>query len=1084
MKKRLLIVMASVVFMSGAYAQNALWNRTEGKNISPTELSDRASVPSEYHLYQLNLPLLKSQLANAPMRGGKVASGVIIQFPDGNGELKSFKMFEAPVMQPGLAAKYPDMKSYVGQGIDNPAEVIRLSVTRYGLHTMLSTNEGTAYTDPYTKDGLTSISYKRASVEPRTFYCGVTETTSKKKTKNLETMPFSVTATDGQLRTYRLAMACTIEYAAFHIQAAALTGGTIAQQTEAVLAAMVVTVTRVNSVYEKDFAVTLQLIDDNDQLIFITSDNFDNNNTNNALLNQSQGVIDGAVGFDSYDIGHVVSTGGGGVAQLWSPCSNSKARGITGLPAPVGDPYDIDFVAHEMGHQFGGNHTFNNECDGNVNESTAYETGSGSTIMGYAGVCFPSVQDHSDAYFHRISIEEITDFIKGWGDCSVNIETGNAAPVVDAGLNYTIPKSTPFILKATGTDADNDALTYSWEQMDLEMTVQPPVSTSTEGPNFRSIAPQNSPERYMPALNSVLSNNLYPTWEVISDVARTYNFMVTARDNNVEGGQTAYDDTQITVSGVAGPFLVTSPNTNVSWQAGSNQTVTWNVAGTTANGINAEYVDILMSNNGGQTYPVVLAAKVPNDGSEIITVPVGNGTNKRIMVRGYNHIFYDLSNTNFAVTSASSTMAISVNGEQNKPACKGSEVTFELSYQALSGFSDATTFTVTGNPEGSTVSFSPDSITASGNVTVTVTVPQSVVPGLYSMTVTATSGSVTKAASLYLDVINTNFDSVVLTSPANNAVDVVSNVQLEWAAVAGATSYQLEVATDAEFETVVANESLTATSYTIALNSESTYFWRVQPLSATCSGTTSEAFSFTTSAAICSNFAPVNATVVLPDAGTATSTLSATGTGDIAKVTVGLKINHTRVNDLTVKLTSPEGTQVTLFQNVCVGDFDNVDATFDDNGDALVCGTNPVVSGFITPLQTLSAFNGQSPEGTWTLTVNDDVVFEGGELVSWSLNICSVEEPPVTGLNENALAGLTVTPNPNKGDFMVRFNSLTGNDVKIAVYDIRGRQLFANAYAYTGLIEQSVSLNNAAAGIYLVSIQDGDSTVTKKIIIE
>lgn len=1074
--------MASVMFLSTGYAQNAIWNRADGKNIPQSALADRASVPSQYQLFQLDLAGLKSQLANAPLRGSSLSSQVVVQFPDGNGQLKNFKVYEAPVMQPGLSAKYPDMKSYVGQGVDNPSDVIRFSITQYGLHTMLSTTEGTAYTDPYTKDGLTAIAYKRSAVTPRSFRCDVTETSPKNK--DLETVPYSVPATDGQLRTYRLAMACTIEYAAFHINAAGVGAGTMDQKKAAVLAAMVVTVTRVNSVYERDFAISLQLIDNNSDLIFVDSDNFDNDNTNNALLNQSQGVIDGIVGINSYDIGHVVSTGGGGVAQLYSPCSNSKARGITGLFAPVGDPYDIDFVAHEMGHQFGGNHTFNNDCDGNRNDDTAYETGSGSTIMAYAGVCFPSVQDHSDAHFHRISIEEITNFMKNWGDCGVNTETGNEAPIADAGLDRTIPKGTPFILKATATDADGDNLTYCWEQMDLEVTLQPPVAEATEGPNFRSLPPKNVPERYMPALSAVLANNLAPTWEVVSTVERDFNFVVTVRDNNPLGGQTAYDDMKVHVSGTAGPFLVTSPNTNVSWQAGSNQNVTWDVAGTTANGVDAAYVDILMSNDGGQTYPVTLASKVPNDGSEVITVPVGNGSNKRIMVRGYNHIFYDLSNTNFTVTSAPSSMAISVNGVQNQTACKGGEVTYNLSYQALSGFTGNTTFAVTGNPAGSTVSFDPETITASGAVAVTVTVPQTVVAGFYTLAVTATSGAVTKTTNLYMEVIDTNFGTVVLTTPANEAEDVLSNVQFQWAAVAGATSYEIEVATDAEFETVVAEGSVTTTSYIAALNNDSNYFWRVKPFSASCSGAASEVFSFSTGATVCTNFIATNVPVTVPEVGTVTSTLSATGTEDIVKVTVNLKINHTWVNDLTVRLKSPQGTQVTLFQNVCEGDFDNVEATFDDYGNTLVCGSNPVVTGFIAPQQALSAFNGQSPQGTWTLTINDSTAPDSGQLVSWSLNICSVEEPPVSGVNENEFAGLSVSPNPNKGDFMVKFTSVTGNDVKISVYDMGGRQLLNKAFANTGLIEQPISLSNAAAGVYLVSIQDGDSIVTKKIVIQ
>jgi subtilisin-like proprotein convertase family protein len=1085
MKKRLLIVMASVMFFSAGHAQNTIWNKADGKNIPQSALADRASVPSQYQLFQLDLAGLKSQLANAPLRGSKLSSQVVVQFPDGNGRLKNFKVYEAPVMQPGLSVKYPDMKSYVGQGVDNPSEVIRFSITRYGLHTMLSTEEGTAYTDPYTKDGLTAIAYKRSAVTPRSFRCDVTEASSKNK--NMETVPYSVPATDGQLRTYRLAMACTIEYAAFHINAAGVGSGTLAEKKEAVLAAMVVTVTRVNSVYERDFAISLQLIDNNADLIFVNSDNFDNENNNNALLNQSQGVIDGIVGFDSYDVGHVVSTGGGGVAQLYSPCSNSKARGITGLFAPVGDPYDIDFVAHEMGHQFGGNHTFNNDCDGNRNDGTAYEPGSGTTIMAYAGVCFPSVQNHSDAHFHRISIEEITDFMKNWGDCSVNTETGNNVPVADAGINRTIPKGTPFILKASATDADGDDLTYCWEQMDLEVSLQPPVPEATEGPNFRSLTPKDSPERYMPALSAVLANNLAPTWEVVSTVARDFNFVVTVRDNNPLGGQTAYDDMQVHVSGVAGPFLVTSPNTNLSWQAGSNQDVTWDVAGTTANDVDAAYVDILMSNDGGQTYPVVLASKVPNDGSEVITVPTGNGSNKRIMVRGYDHIFYDLSNTNFTVTSAPSTMAISVSGVQNQIACKGGEVVYSLFYQALSGFTGSTTFSVTGNPAGSTVSFDAETLSASGTVAMTVAVPQTVAAGFYTLAVTATSGTVTKTANLYMEVIDSDFGTVVLTAPANGAETLMNTVKFQWNAVSGATSYEIEIATDEAFENVFANATTTTNNYIAALNDDTDYFWRVKPFSATCSGATSGVFTFNTGITSCNDFISANVPVTISQSSSVTinSTLVVTGTNPISRISIDLTIAHTWVADLTAVLKSPNGTQVTLFQNPCGEDADNIDAVFDDYGVSYECGTNPAISGFLLPASALSAFNGQSPEGTWILTISDNFAEDGGQLNSWGLTICSTEEAEIIGaVDEQSLTGLMVSPNPNKGDFMVKFTSATGSDIKISVYDMGGRQLLNKAFPNTGLIEQPISLSNAAAGVYLVNIQDGDSTVTKKIIIQ
>ncbi|MNK10949.1 Ser-Thr-rich glycosyl-phosphatidyl-inositol-anchored membrane family protein [compost metagenome] len=937
MKKRILLVVTIVLLCTSGYAQHVLWNKHDGKNIKQSDLLNRASVPSEYQLFSLNLEVLKLQLKHAPLRESKI-SKVIVQFPDGNGELKKFRIYEAPVMEAGLAEKYPDMKSYAGQGVDNPSETIRFSITSYGLHNMMLSSKGASYTDPYTKDKNIYIVYKKADLSaPRDFKCGVADTKTRKN-KNGGVTTLSEPATDGVMRHYRLAMACTVEYAAFHITEAEMDGGTMEQQTEAVLAAMNVTVTRVNSIYERDFSITFKLVANNDALIFIDSDGFDNENTENILLEQSQLTIDEIIGFDNYDIGHTVSTGGGGVAQMYSPCSEYKAMGITGLWAPVGDAYDIDFVAHEMGHQFGGSHTFNNDCDGNVMEDASYETGSGSTIMAYAGVCFPSVQDHSDTCFHKKSIQEITDFMKGWGDCSENIATNNATPIANAGLDYTIPKSTPFILKGTATDADSDSMTYSWEQMDKEISIQPPVADAIKGPNFRSLLPKETPERYMPRLEDVIANNLVPTWEVISDVARTFNFVFTVRDNNVLGGQVAYDDMQVNISGTAGPFLVLSPNTNLSWEANSTQTVTWDVAGTTGNGVNAEFVDVLFSSDGGLTYPVVLATHVANDGSETITVPSTPGTTNRIMVKGNDHIFYDISNTDFTITPPPATMTIAIVGSPDRTECKGEEAVYNLSYETLGGFTGTTTFSVTGNPAGSTVTFSPESISANGNVIVTVVTTTTNVAGEYPIVVTATAGAITKAVTLNLTVVDNDFGIVQLTLPANNAMQVQNNVQFTWSQAPNATGYQIEIATDDTFDTILIDELVATNSYSAALENDTTYFWRVLPTNEICTGIYSEVFQFTR--------------------------------GDIA------------------------------------------------------------------------------------------------------------------GINDTVFSNFSLYPNPNKGSFTVKFNSATGNEIQMGVYDMRGRQLLNKLIANVGTIDEAVSIGAVETGVYLVNIRDGESVITKKIIIE
>ena len=730
MKNQLVLFFVFIFFNS--FGQDALWNKISEEATKSSIKMERSSMPSKYELYSLNLDLLKSRLLLAPIDSGVSSSNVIIPFPNPNGTLEDYKIYEAPIMEKELADKFPNLKTYTGKGIKNPAESIRFSITVFGLHVLsLSGENGTFYIDTYTKDLSNYIIYRRQDISAtKSFNCGVIDSSSK-EVRSIEGA-LQNRAIDGLFRTYRLAMACTIEYAAFHITAAGLEGGTLAQKKAAVLSAMVITMARVNGVFENDMSFRMNLVANNDLIIFVDSDSFDNSNTANALLNQSQTLIDATIGSANYDIGHTVSTGGGGVAQLNSPCGSGKARGITGQGSPVGDPFDIDYVAHEMGHQWGGNHTQNNAC--NRNSTTAVEPGSASTIMGYAGICTPNVQSNSDAYFHTVSINEMIAFIGGnGGTCAVATNNGNFAPIANAGIDYTIPKGTAFILKGTGSDANGDALTYCWEQTNNQTSTQPPTQTATTGPNFRSIAPSSSPNRFMPALASVVANVLNPTWEVLPTVARTMNFALTIRDNRTpNGGQTKRDDMVLTVANV-GPFLVTSPNTAVSYIGNVSQTITWDAAGTTANGVDCANVDILLSTNGGLTFPITLLAGTPNDGTQAVTIPNLAGTTNRIMIAGSNHIFYDVSNTNFTITAGTADTTaptaptlVASNTTTNSTLLSWSGATDNIAVTSYSIFrngvliatSTTTSYTASGLSAGTNFSFTVKARDADGNFSI------------------------------------------------------------------------------------------------------------------------------------------------------------------------------------------------------------------------------------------------------------------------------------------------------------------------------------------------------------------------------
>lgn len=634
-------------------AQN-VWESVTTDRTQSLEKEFRKAVPSNYELFRLNTASFKAMLENAPSREQIATSPVIIQLPV-NGEMQNFRVVEAPTFSEGLQAQFPEIRSYAAQGIEDGTAIARFSVSPNGVNVMItSAKHETVYVDPYTKNKEFYIGYSRSSMpaDTNTFECLVEETNTP--TIDFEAAAASKNADDGILRTFRLALACTGEYSTYHLNNQGIpTTATDAVKKAAVLSAMNTTMTRVNGIYERDVSLTMVIVPNNTDIIFLNSatDPYTNNN-GSVMLNENQTTCNNIIGSANYDIGHVFSTGGGGIAQLNSPCTASgKARGVTGLPAPIGDFFDVDYVAHEMGHQYGGNHTQNNNCQ---RSSASVEPGSASTIMGYAGICAPNVQSHSDDYFNGINILEMWNNISaGNSTCAAQSNTGNNPPTADAGANLTIPKSTPFILKGIATDPDPaDVLSYNWEQRDNPAATMPPVSTSTTGPAFRSLPSKDTPNRYMPDIATVLIGSTQSTWEVVPSVSRVMRFRFTVRDNAAGGSSTASDITAITVDDTAGPFVVTSQSTNITWNASQGREITWDVAGTDSGAVNSPNVDILLSIDGGQNFDITLASGVANDGSEFITVPLNiDTTTARVMVASSNNLFYNVNATNFTIDS-------------------------------------------------------------------------------------------------------------------------------------------------------------------------------------------------------------------------------------------------------------------------------------------------------------------------------------------------------------------------------------------------------------------------------------------------
>ena len=644
MKTKLLLLILTITFTQGWAQNRTLWQK-QTSNATTVSKASHQSL-KEFQTFSLNVNALRQNLNGVAQRNQfSIASNTILSFPNSEGKLERFSIKEASVMHPDLQARFPEIRSYIGQGIDDASSRLRFSISPEGFSGMiLSSNGKNTFIEQMSRGSNTYVVFNRRNrIDTNdNFICEVTEQINNRMSSSNANMKNN--ADDSVLRTYRLAVSATGEYTQYH-------GGTKAQA----LAAINTTMTRVNGIYEVDFNVTMVLIANTDDVIYTNTATDPYGNTTGGYNSQLQNTLTSVIGEANYDVGHLFANlqNNGNAGCIGCVCVNGqKGSGWTSHTVPEGDPFDVDYVAHELGHQFGGNHTWTH--GGNEGTGVQMEPGSGSTIMGYAGITGATdVQNNSDPYFHAASIEQITDYIKTTS-CQTNTNTGNAVPVVNAGSNYTIPRGTPFVLDGSATDADaGNVLTYCWEQMNNgSSSTTNPNPNATSGPAFRSFNPSTDTKRYFPRLATIKTGATSWQWEAVPNVARTLNFRLTVRDNVAGGGTNESDNMVVTVNGTAGPFVVNSPNTNVSWDAGTTQTVTWDVAGTTGNGVNAANVDIFLSTDGGDTYPITLASGVTNDGSHDIVVPNNQGNQNRIMVRGSNNIFFDISNTNFIIVAS------------------------------------------------------------------------------------------------------------------------------------------------------------------------------------------------------------------------------------------------------------------------------------------------------------------------------------------------------------------------------------------------------------------------------------------------
>jgi hypothetical protein len=687
---------------------------------------------------------IQRQLERAPveMTAQAITNPVFVALPMPDGTFKRFSVVETAVMAPELAAKFPEIRTYAGTGIDEDGSTVRIDTGPLGFRAMVLAPSGSVFIDPWTKFDVTQYSsyYKRDYMGREGWLCSADSLPENEAFTKRMAEQYGRDPVDGGgdrvawgLRTYRLANAATGEYVAFF-------GGTVVNGQNAIVTA----INRVTGVYEKELGIRLQLVGNNSSLVYTNSatDPYTNNN-GSTMLGQNQTNIDSVIGTANYDIGHVFSTGGGGVAGLGVVCVNgSKSRGVTGGPSPTGDAFWIDYVAHEMGHQFGGSHTFNspsgNCAGGNRSAANAYEPGSGSTIQAYAGICAPDdLQPNSDAYFSHESLRQMLAYQAAGGACAGQVPNGNNTPTVTVAspAGVTIPANTPYELTATGADVDGNTLTYCWEQRNLGAAITLAAGDNGSSPINRSFNPVLSNVRTVPPLATVLAGGSSTPGNILPTTTRNMSWRVTVRDNVASGGGTGFADYSFQTTNAAGPFTVTS-NNSAGGSFSGTMTVTWNVANTNIAPVNATNVNILLSTDGGNTFPTVLASNTPNDGSETVTLPGVNTSTARVKVQGAGNIFFDINNANFTITPVPPPGAFSLTSPANGASNVSIPVT--LTWGTSSG---ATSYLV---EVGSNFSFTPV-IYSNTTVSTSQLIPNGVLSNsaTYYWRVTSSNGATT-----------------------------------------------------------------------------------------------------------------------------------------------------------------------------------------------------------------------------------------------------------------------------------------------------------------------------------------------------
>ena len=999
------------------------WAQVNQSDLSDQDLGEREIIPNAYTVNYLDEARLRKDLGKSPLdtRSNKEASGTItLPMPDG--EVLEFKVWYSPVMHPDLAKKYPSIKTYRIVATENSYINGRISMNNNGLQAVIRHPQGEIYIDPYgTETTEVYISYFTSDNPAPADYakssCGA-EFSTEELAAAVEHSEVSIKAGEEVLlKKYRFALACTGEW-----------GQNFSNKTQ-VMEEMVAATNRVNQTLENEIAIFFEMIANNDELIFLDASNDpytvtpsqeDGVHPGRQVLGQNTGVLNSVIGSNSYDVGHVFTRsctdGIAGVASLGSVCTSNKGSGLSCVGGQNVINFMVNTTIHEIGHQFGASHTWSNCSDGSADQlsaGTAFEPGSGSTHMSYAGVCASNnnVAGTNDDYFHVSALIQMNNLIEnGNGStCGELVPTDNTSPdvYIDIEDDFSIPIFTPFELTGRSEDAEGDAVTYCWEQFNLGPVsiLGTPIGNA---PSFRSFKPTESPTRVFPRMLNLLANTGNAS-ERLQDISRKYNFMLTVRDNHPGAGSAQWEEIEFESNSVAGPFFVMQPNNNEQLEVGAEYEILWDVAGTDLPPVNCAKVDITLSSNGGSDFDIPLATQTDNDGSHIIVVPNHVTTDGRIKIKSSDNIFFDVSNFDFDINPPTVPSFFVDISDMVFDLCTPDVVTVDITSTAFLDFANMVNLEVTSDlPEGSVVTLSESTLNPdAGTSQLTLDFNNVNATGTYVVTLTGTAdGADTRSQDIQVTLTSTNFDDLSTLGPVHEASGISEAPTFEWTDAINATSYRIEIGTNPALGSTadIVEEGLTEPSYTstVTLEKNTVYYWKLFAQNR-CSDFETPLKTFATEALSCRTIVtddlPINISQsAMP---TVMSTAFVSGSGQVTDVNIhNIKIRHSNASDVRMTLISPTGTEAILLDKECNFNQD-IDCGFDDSAASVIaCPLNDLK--VYVPEQPLAVFLGEEIVGDWILQVEDLTSGNGGQFINLELEICSnavLEGPSIVNNN-------------------------------------------------------------------------------------